>query len=468
MPNVEELVNTTYENGLISILLNSDIDRIVEIASQIDNDDFSERSLAQGLYMIIKKLVSEGREINLINIIAEAEKHNKIINALGGSEDALENLKLIQSANIDPDEFQTYADEVKKYSLMRQTIKKTEKLKQKFYNEGNELTLTQVINEPQKLFVDVLVKKKEEGIHIAKGIDQYIEATEDEIGIIPGFPSRWDSLTKTILAHQKKALEVYYAPTHEGKSLFLLNEGDYLGNELLVPTLYIDSEMLEEQQQPRLLSIRTGLQYEDIKLKTALRIQENKERLQKEAEKIKNGKLYWVSLQDYNEENIERIVRYYIVKYGIEVLIFDYIKISTVKGKLNETQQIGNLCDFLKNGIAKKLNLNVIAATQADEHDRTRVADSQRVKRYADILANWRKKDYEQIQREQGKLGRYVLEFTKNRESISKPALNFDFNGNSSEIIEIADSCASKQQSLFLEENSQTKTSIKSKQKKRF
>lgn len=465
-----ELTNTTYENGLISILLNSDIDTIIEVASVLTVEDFSSQNiLAAGLYAIIKKLINDDREINPVNIVAEAEKISKILNALGGKEKAFETIEILKDVYIDIRDWKVYVEEIKKYSLARKILKENKNLEQKILNEIDTMTLDEVINEPQKLLVDIITEKKDEGIHISEGIESYLEASEEEVGTYPGFLSRWNSLTKTILSHQKKMLEVYYAPTHEGKSFLLLNEADYLGNELFIPTLYIDTEMLEEQQQPRLLSIRTGIPYVDIKLKTFLREMGAREKIKKAIEEIKNGKLYWVSLADFDHETIERIVRYHIVKYGIEVLIFDYIKIPEVKGGLNETQQIGNLCNFLKNSIAKKMDLCVIAATQADENDRTRVADSQRVKRFADILACWRKKTFDERKKEGFQNGNYFLDFTdgKNRENPLKPKLNFDFNGKSSEIIEMDNSAIwgttkdYEQQTMFKEEEKPQKKKSK-------
>ena len=91
--NLPELTNTTYENGLISILLNSDIDTIIEVASVLTVEDFSSQNiLAAGLYAIIKKLINDDREINPVNIVAEAEKISKILNALGGKEKAFETI----------------------------------------------------------------------------------------------------------------------------------------------------------------------------------------------------------------------------------------------------------------------------------------------------------------------------------------------------------------------------------------
>lgn len=462
-----DLVNTTYENGLISILLNANEDIIIEAASRLTlNDFYSKNILAAGLFEIIKKLTVDGREINPINIVAEAEKRKSILAALGGSEKAFETIEILKSVPVDVEEYDIYINEIKKYSVAREILKQSKNLEKKILNKVDVLTLDEVVNEPQKLFVDITTYNEENGIHMGEGLDLYVNTSKENIGVYPGFPSRWESITKTILSHQKGVLEVYFAPAYEGKSLFLLNEGDYLGNELLIPTLYIDTEMTQSQQQSRLLSIRTGIPYDDIKLKTALTDHYGKSKIEEQVNKIKNGKLYWVGLDYFDKETIERVVRYYIVKHGIEVLIFDYIKLPEVKSGLNETQQLGNLCIFLKNSIARKMNLNVISSAQADERERDRVADSQRIKRFVDILACWGKKLSEEMKAENYKNGRYALEFMKNRESFKLPRLNFDFNGDSSEIIEMDNShvlgtAKSVEQPVLFQEEKKKKKEIK-------
>ena len=42
--------------------------------------------------------------------------------------------------------------------------------------------MDEVINEPQKLLVDIITEK-DEGIHISEGIESYLEASEKEMSI---------------------------------------------------------------------------------------------------------------------------------------------------------------------------------------------------------------------------------------------------------------------------------------------
>lgn len=470
----ERLENLSYEMGLISILLNSNEERIIDVANQLKYDDFSDNNiLCQGLFEIIKNLVLIGREINPINILAEAEKHSKIYNALGGEENALENINLLKEANVDPDEWQVYVDEIKKYSIGRKNIKNCERLKERYLNEIHKMTLEEVQNEPQKLFLDTVISKKEEGSHIGYGIEKYLQFKPEDIGKYSGILSRFPSVNKATLSYQKKLVYVISGYTNEGKSIFLENEADFISIECGIPGLYIDTEMiLESQVQPRFLSIRTGIDPDEIKIGLHLKDQWKKEKIEHAIYKIKDSPLYFVSLNDFDLETIERIVRYYILRYGIQILYFDYIKLPTIDKKdgLNETQKIGNLMDFLKNKTAKGMDLVLLSACQTDEHERTRPADSARIKRFADVLANWRKKPYEQLKREGFKLGRYELEFQKTRET-KKPILNFDFNGASSEIVEMDNTHAfevenNQQLSLFMCENNQTEGQQKTNKKK--
>lgn len=290
------------------------------------------------------------------------------------------------------------------------------------------------------MFLDLFINEKEEGCHMADGIDKYLEILPEDRGKLLGIPSKFPSVNRMTLGYQSGLLSVYHAPTYEGKSILLLNEANHIGVDLNIPTLLIDTEMLKKQQQPRLLSIRTGIPPSQIKTGKYLSTKQLTDKVKQEIEKIKQGNLFFVSVDDFNEEELERIVRYYIVKHKVQIVFFDYIKIPIVKGKdgLNETQKIGNLVNFLKNGIAKRFDIAVVAACQSDEWERNRPADSQRIKRFVDTLANWRKKSREQLVKENCSNGLYEMEWQKDRESEEgSKVFCFDFIGKSAKIIEV-------------------------------
>ena len=433
--NISRLENKAYETAFISILLKSSVGKIIEIASKVNSDDlYSVVNI--GIYDIIKELVNSNREVNAINIIAEAKKYKRLYNIIGGDSKAIENIESLSQADCNEDEIGFYINEIKKLSIARKLVEKADKLKQRVLNSIDDMDINQIMSEPQKLYADIVQSTTVEGNHFGDNIDHFIDMNPNDIGKLIGIPSRYACINRFTLGYQLGCVYTYSGYTNEGKSLLLLNEADYIGNDLKIPSLYIDTEMLlQNQQQPRLLSIRSKVSPTVIKLGLHLKDYSKLQSVQKAVNEVKGGNLYFISLDEFDEDILGQVIQYYIVKHGIQVVFFDYIKLPTVdrSNGLNETQQIGNLTNFIKNVIAKKYNLVVITACQTDEHQRNRVADSARIKRFSDFLANWRQKEFE----EQSELiGSYELEIQKNRDEVKGAVINFKFDGSSCAILE--------------------------------
>lgn len=61
----------------------------------------------------------------------------------------------------------------------------------------------------------------------------------------------------------------------------------------------------------------------------------------------------------------------------------------------NQYNDLGAECDFLKNRIAGELDVAVLAGAQLNREDR--VADSDKLERYASVSAKWRKKTADEM-----------------------------------------------------------------------
>ena len=435
---MEKLGNVAYESALISLLLVADTDKIIEVSTTLKESEFSSK-LHGGLWGIIKLLTNQNRDITVLNILSEVKKYPKLLSAFGGEEKTIDTVDALMNDNNTSDDVQFYIDEIKKYAIGRKLVDESDKLKYSIYNDIDNMTLSDVVSLPQRLNVEVTNTLDTCGIQIAYGMDAYLKKDTDDIGRLLGIPSKYDFINKATLGYRKGQLYVYSGYTNEGKSLLLLNEAQNLSLNEGIAVLYIDTEMSAEEQQPRLLSMRTGIRTDEIELGIFLRNARKRQLIESEIQAIKNSKLYLASVDDFDIDVLGQIIRYHIVRHKIQVVVFDYIKLPTVTktGGLNETQQLGNLTDFLKNRVAKKHDLVVISACQTDEHERNRVADSARIKRFSSFLANWRKKPYSQRKKEGFDLGTHELEIQKNRNGPKDIIGYFGFNGDSTEIIEV-------------------------------
>lgn len=448
-----EMYNKASETAIIAILLNSSYDAIIEILNQLTPSDFGTVHLGVPIYsnllQIVRNIVTQNEgsvkadRLTSGTLIAEIEKYPKLYQTLGGQANINKNLVGLKNHDVHVGELQHHIDEVKKYSTARKIISQSDALKQKLSMSVGEMTTDDILAEVEKIKIEVNSEAEIEGGHISTGIDRYLDVPEDNIGKLLGVPSRWETLNKLHYGYQSKTLTIWSSFTNMGKSIVLLNEADYIGIDQQIPVLYIDTEMSSHQQLPRLISMRCGHQSQgdprlwisprDVKLGL---YQYNKSKtafVKDQVQAIKNGKLYFCSLDTFDEESLARLIKYYTMKHGIELVIFDYIKMPRVNANsgLNETQMLGNLVETIKNGIAKRLDKPIISAAQTDQKEKDRVADSARLQRYCDMLINWRKKDVDQQQR-----GSHEGFIQKSREDQRDVSINFKFLGSTSAIVE--------------------------------
>jgi replicative DNA helicase len=438
-----ELWNEGYESGLISILLNADLDTILDTRSKLSVKDFKS-NISACLFGIICHLSAEGRELTDMNLAAELIKYKPTVNEMGGETKIFETLSLLREMDASANDMQYYIEGVQKFSLLRQFMDKNDQLKQVILNEGEKMTIDEVVNLPEKTFLEISQFKTVDGFQIANGMeDEFINCDPSTIGKMIGIPSRWLSFNGILLGYEPGYTYVTSGFTNQGKSIVLENEADHIGINLQVPTLYIDTEMVKTQIQSRMLSIRTNIDVYTLKLKKHLKHgnDELKRKVLKAINDVKTAPLYFVTPDEFDEETIQRIVKYYIVRYGVRLVIFDYIKMPQVDSRTNlkEHQLLGNLTNCLKNKVAKNMGVALLTACQTDQKERDREADSARIRRFSDVLGTWQKKD-EKMLKDEGNdtdMGSHYYQFLKIRDGSGEmPKVNFQFVKNSSEIIE--------------------------------
>ena len=178
-----------------------------------------------------------------------------------------------------------------------------------------------------------------------------------------------------------------------GKSMFFLNEVIHkLENN--VPCAVLDTEMSTRQWTERFLSLYSGVSVANIK---------NGAYTQSEKNKILDG-IAWIKSKpfshiydpEWTQEKIFTTAKILQRKIGLEFLVFDYIKAMSVsRQNTQEHNLLGDMANFLKNNVAGKLDIAVLAGGQMSPKEH-RLADSDKLNRYASVVAYWIKKEYEE------------------------------------------------------------------------
>lgn len=188
----------------------------------------------------------------------------------------------------------------------------------------------------------------------------------------------WPKFQKAIGGFRAEQLVIVSAKSGQGKSAFSLNIGIEAGVTQRIPTLYINSELSNEDMIERYLSytcyldsrkIREG-QYRDERTETKLHALVNKN-VQKAQERYYTSGLLFKKIPDLQVSNIERAIRIDCMERDTKLVIVDYIgrmDITKTAGArdLQEWQIMRLAANRLKS-LAQKYHVCVIMVCQLSD-----------------------------------------------------------------------------------------------------
>ena len=199
--------------------------------------------------------------------------------------------------------------------------------------------------------------------------------------------------------------------TGRGKSAYFLNEAMY-SLQRGVPTMIIDSELTDKVFLPRALANLSGVTVKQIKGGTYTKAEEQE--VTKAREWLKKQPFVHQYEPTFSKIKTEQMTRKWKNQKGLGFLIYDYIKPSEKYGAADISQSMGIMTDFLKNTIAGKLEIPVLAGLQLNKQTGY-VSDSSKPEKYGDSLLYWKAKSTDELRTDGLDCGNYKIEIKKNR-----------------------------------------------------
>lgn len=178
----------------------------------------------------------------------------------------------------------------------------------------------------------------------------------------------------------------------------------------------------------RLVARITGYNFNYIKTGKYKESETATEKVDEAYQMIADSPIFHQYIVGWDYMAIENEVKRLKIQENIQVLFFDYLKIEDAGRGNSEYQELGNLTNFLKNNIAGKLKIAVVAFAQQSDYTDSgmRIADSARIKNYASCVMFMIPKKDEQYQRDFQDLGgNYYLFIAFNR---SGPQMSQEHN----------------------------------------
>lgn len=374
---------------------------------------FSDRT-NQCMMWAIQQLVSEGvTTIDIINLENKISSNNGIKNTIANSgvnlKEFMDSCKFCCRET--DEELDVALNNVISTSYKREINDFAEGVKRECINEAVDLDqLDAYIN-------DGLVKIQDkylfgsDSVLFGNKIDILWEEMESKrIDGMYGLPSKIDALND-YFTYQVGELVLLAGATGKGKSSFFMNEVIHK-LKMGIPCLVIDSELSDELYMVRMLANLSGV--ECVKIQRGTYSDKEKQKIEDAKEWLKKAPFVHEYLPEFNKNKVEQLCRRWKNQIGLQFVVYDYIKPQKTYGAAETSASLGSMCDYLKNIIAGKNELMVLAGIQLNQQTGA-IADSQKPERYASVLALWKPKTEEQLSKDGLDCGNYCIEITKNR-----------------------------------------------------
>lgn len=439
------VLNPGSERNLLSICLKNP-DKMIDVQ---DAEIFIDHFGVEGnkyIYMALMYLYEKKAHPTPLAImeVLSSDTARATIEELGG----LEYLSILGESTIPEDNLPLFIGKVKQ-SYTRRMLHNIYKEEMKFIlSDGAEvLNPNELVSRVEQRLADLSAStvKVTEVYKMGDETEAVLAQRAENPSEVPGLETGMAQFDKLTNGGQPGDLIVVCAESKTGKSVLLTNWANKLNIDDQIPGLYVDTEMNHREQEDRLLSMRTGIPHSEIV--SGLYVidtehgtaDEKVAKLKKARAELGLGNYYHIYMPHFTAEKVGALAKKFQLQFGIKVLFFDYIKISSSDtgslGRLREDQALGFFTSSLKD-LAGILNIPIYTACQTNredlgntQKDAKAIGGSYRILQLASKLVFLTNKSDEQIARDGFQNGNQVLQIAYQRNGESNcPPINIFFN----------------------------------------
>jgi len=410
------------ERFVLSCLL-ADSSRFYDVSTDL----FSGRGFLdlvhRNIYLVISSLVSRGvKNLDTVTIFNEAHE-------LGLDVSSMDYVHSIVNTYASQDELPFYLNKIKeaylKYKSYLTLLEKVEEIKANNRTGEQFKTASDLISSTTESIIDISLTAEIQADPVDMGsfavdyIRSIAEAKKEVLGLTTGF----SLLDKRLNGLRPGTMTSLAARPKIGKTMFLMNVAKHVAFVERKPVLYIDTEMTEEEQASRLVSMLSGVPERMILKGQHLTREDWNKNVEDAFTLMQTGKLLFKYMPGYKVDLIKGLARKYKLKDDIGLLIFDYIKLPGL-GDLdmaNETQFMGQVTTALKD-LAGELRIPVLVACQlgrvAEGKSRVTsgmIGETDRILRYVSSQLALCRKTMDEIKEQGDSYGKYRLQILDTR-----------------------------------------------------
>jgi replicative DNA helicase len=374
MSKLEKLLpqNVEAEMGVLGSLV-IDPEAVDRVIGYLRPEDFY-RDAHRQIYEAITSLKRRGIEADFITLCDDLERREKLEQVGGASYITSLINRVPTSVNVD-----YYGRIVQRTGVLRRLIGACSEIVGLAYE--SDLEVERVLEQAERSIFEIsqdFLLTTSTDIGMGSLIEQYMATLDQRYasrGEVVGVPTGFEDLDRLLGGLQKSDLDILAARTSIGKTALALNIAYNAAVRNGRGVGIFSLEMSKEQLAQRFMALESGI--EQQKLRTGRILDEEWEPLVDAAAKLAELGERGIRIDDTAGISLLQMrsrARRWIVEYGIELIIVDYLQLVTTgdtRRYENRQQQVSAISRGLKN-LARELNVPVLALAQLSRALETR------------------------------------------------------------------------------------------------
>jgi len=352
----------------------------------------------QRIFQTMVDLYEKGEPVDLVTVTAELQDH-KLLDEVGGVTYITEIASSVPTAaNIE-----YYAKIVEEKSLLRRLIHTATKIANDGYSREDDVT--EIIADAEKYIMEIGQNRNSGGFQPIRDVllETYerIEILSQRRGDITGIPSGYTDLDKMTAGFQRSDLIILAARPSVGKTAFALNVAQNVAARANETVAIFSLEMGASQLVQRMICAEGNL--DASRMRSGALEEDDWQKLTMAIGTLAKAPIYIDDTPGVTVQDIRAKCRRLQAERGLGMILIDYLQLIHGRGKGdNRQQEVSEISRTLK-GIARELNVPVIALSQLSRGVEQRqdkrpmmsdIRESGSIEQDADIVAFLYRDDY--------------------------------------------------------------------------
>nr|WP_206529679.1 replicative DNA helicase [Brevibacillus sp. SYP-B805] len=352
----------------------------------------------QRIFKTMLDLYEKGEPVDLVTVTAELQDH-KLLDEVGG----VPYLTALAGSVPTAANVEYYARIVEEKSLLRRLILTATKIANDGYTREDDVG--EIIADAERYIMEIAQNRNSGGFIPIRDVllETYerIEFLSQRRGDVTGIPSGYPDLDKMTSGFQRSDLIILAARPSVGKTAFALNVAQNVAARAGETVAIFSLEMAASQLVQRMICAEGNL--DASKLRTGWLEEDDWQKLTMAIGTLAKAPIYIDDTPGVTVQDIRAKCRRLQAERGLGLVLIDYLQLIHGRGKGdNRQQEVSEISRNLK-GIARELNVPVIALSQLSRSVEQRqdkrpmmsdIRESGSIEQDADIVAFLYRDDY--------------------------------------------------------------------------